>query len=177
MLHRGDEVAQLVECQPQDPMDSMTSQPQDPMDSMTSQPQDPMDSVTRGLNPIRSTRNICGGFRAKLYWHSVVSVFPTSVCIRMHKNDKDPVVHVSFVDYGNMRDLTQHALVLTEKDKCTGFCTVNVNSRVMICTLNNAHWQQTSKFSALWRFELIWKDWDKYAHQYTVMILLLNCIS
>ena len=36
------------------------------------------------------------------------------------------------------------------------FCTVNVNSRVMICTSISAHWQKVSKLNtALWRFELI----------------------
>ena len=36
------------------------------------------------------------------------------------------------------------------------FCTVDVNSRVMICTLSSTHWQQAS---TLRPFELIWKDW------------------
>ena len=36
------------------------------------------------------------------------------------------------------------------------FCTVNVNSWVMICTLSSAHWQQA---------ELIWKDCEKCAYQ------------
>ena len=35
------------------------------------------------------------------------------------------------------------------------FCTVNGNSRVMICTLSSAHCQQSSKLSALQCFELI----------------------
>ena len=47
------------------------------------------------------------------------------------------------------------------------FCTVNVNSRVVICTISSAHWQQASKLSALWRFELIWKDGGKCAHEYS----------
>ena len=46
------------------------------------------------------------------------------------------------------------------------FCTVNGNSWVMICILSSAHWQQTSKLSALWRFQLNWKDSDKCAYQY-----------
>ena len=46
------------------------------------------------------------------------------------------------------------------------FCTVNENSRVMICTLSSAHWRQASKLSAVWRFELIRKHWGKYAHPY-----------
>ena len=46
------------------------------------------------------------------------------------------------------------------------FCTVNVNSRVMICKLSSAHWQHVSKRSAVRRFELIWKDSDKCAQQY-----------
>ena len=45
------------------------------------------------------------------------------------------------------------------------FCTVNGNSRVM-CTLSSAHLQQASKRSALWRFESIRKDCDKYAYQH-----------
>ena len=47
------------------------------------------------------------------------------------------------------------------------FCTVNINSRIMLCTLRSANWQQASKLSVLWRFELIWKYWDKCAHQYS----------
>ena len=37
------------------------------------------------------------------------------------------------------------------------FCTVIVNSRVVICTLklSSAHWQQASKYPALRRLELI----------------------
>ena len=50
------------------------------------------------------------------------------------------------------------------------FCTVNGNSRVMICTLSSAHWQQASKVSALRRFQLIWKHWDKCAYQYYIII-------
>ena len=50
------------------------------------------------------------------------------------------------------------------------FCTVNVNSRVMICTLSSAHWQQASKLSALRCFELIWTDcaheYSNYCHHY-----------
>ena len=51
------------------------------------------------------------------------------------------------------------------------FCTVNVNSMLMICTSSSAHWQQASKLSALQRFELIWKDWDKCTYQYNINIL------
>ena len=36
---------------------------------------------------------------------------------------------------------------------------VNVNSKVMICTVSSAHWQQDSKLAALRRFELIF--WGK----------------
>ena len=39
----------------------------------------------------------------------------------------------------------------------------------MICTLSNAHWQQALKLSALWSFELIWKDWVKCAYQYNTI--------
>ena len=46
------------------------------------------------------------------------------------------------------------------------FCTVNVHCRVVICALRSANWQQASKVSALWTFELIWKDGDKCAYQY-----------
>ena len=46
------------------------------------------------------------------------------------------------------------------------FCTVHGNSRVMICALNSAHWQQGSKLSAVRRFELIRIDLDKCAYQY-----------
>ena len=38
--------------------------------------------------------------------------------------------------------------------------------RVMMCTLSSAHLQQVSKFSALRRFESLWTDCDKCAHQY-----------
>ena len=46
--------------------------------------------------------------------------------------------------------------IITGEDTCT--YTVNVSSRVVVCTLSSAHWQQASKLSALRRFELIWKD-------------------
>ena len=36
----------------------------------------------------------------------------------------------------------------------------------MICTSSSAHWQQVSKLSALRRFELILKDWDRCTYQY-----------
>ena len=37
------------------------------------------------------------------------------------------------------------------------FCTVNVNSSLVICMLSSAHWQLASKLSALEHFELIGK--------------------
>ena len=43
------------------------------------------------------------------------------------------------------------------------------NSRIMICTLSSAYWQQDSKRSALRRFESIWKDWDKNAPITTII--------
>ena len=49
-------------------------------------------------------------------------------------------------------------------------CTVNGNSRVMICTLSSAHWQQASKLSALWCFDFFGKDWDKCAYINTKII-------
>ena len=49
------------------------------------------------------------------------------------------------------------------------FCIVNGHSRVMICTWSSANWQQVSKLSALRRFDLIWKHWDKCAYQYNTI--------
>ena len=46
----------------------------------------------------------------------------------------------------------------------------NGNSRIIICTLSSAYWQKASKHSALWRFELIWKDGDKCAYQYNTVM-------
>ena len=50
---------------------------------------------------------------------------------------------------------------------------VNENSMVVICTLSSSHWLQASKRSALRHFELIWKDQDKYAHQYNDNIIII----
>ena len=52
------------------------------------------------------------------------------------------------------------------------FCTVNWNSKVMICTWSSAHWQQASKLSSpSRRFQSIWKDWDKRAYQYNTILI------
>ena len=39
-------------------------------------------------------------------------------------------------------------------------CPVTANSRLVIFTLNIAHWQKVSKLSSVRRFELVWKDRD-----------------
>ena len=59
---------------------------------------------------------------------------------------------------------TQHALCWQE-DTIMYFCAVNENSRVMICTLSSAHWQQVSK-SFQPCSALSWKDWQECAYQY-----------
>ena len=46
------------------------------------------------------------------------------------------------------------------------FCTVNINSRVMIFTSIASISNKASKLSALRRFELIWKDSDTCGYQY-----------
>ena len=46
------------------------------------------------------------------------------------------------------------------------FCTVNVNSKVVICKFSSGHCRQASKLSVLRRFELIWTDRDACVHQY-----------
>ena len=53
------------------------------------------------------------------------------------------------------------------------FCTVKVNSRVMICTLSSTNWKHASELSTLRRFELIWKDWDKSA-PINIVIIIIN---
>ena len=51
------------------------------------------------------------------------------------------------------------------KAKETYIHVYNVNSRVVICTLRSAHWQQASKLPALQHFELMKKYWVKCTHQ------------
>ena len=58
------------------------------------------------------------------------------------------------------------------------FCTVNGNSRAMICTLSSAHWQQASKFSALQRFESIRKKIQINGPINTIIIIYVSvCLS
>ena len=78
------------------------------------------------------------------------------VCARIrskeHTHVKDPCQ--SLVDYGNTKRPSMH--FADRRIKLMYFCTVNRNSKVMICTLSSAHWQQASKLSspcALSRFE------------------------
>ena len=56
-------------------------------------------------------------------------------------------------------------------------CTVKGNSRVMICTLSGAHWQQASNLLALRRFGLIWTDWDNRAYQYNTKQYTQNLLA
>ena len=55
------------------------------------------------------------------------------------------------------------------------FCTVNGNSRVMICTLSSARWQQASKLSILRRFELIIIIARIHSHTYTNTVATTLC--
>ena len=49
-------------------------------------PRDPMDSMTRGSNPVRSTRKICESFSELKCCADLLSVCPTPVYTRTHKD-------------------------------------------------------------------------------------------
>ena len=92
-INWGDGVAQLVERQPQDPMDSMI----------------------RGTNPVRSTRKICESFSELKCCAYLLLVCPTPVCIRTHNNDHIRTLKIpqSMSEFDGLRKhkKTQHALV------------------------------------------------------------------
>ena len=47
------------------------------------------------------------------------------------------------------------------------------NGKVMVCTWSSAHWQQASKLSALWCFELTWKYWDNAPINIVIIIIII----
>ena len=52
----------------------------------------------------------------------------------------------------------------------------NGNSRVMICTLSNAYWQQASKFS---RFSpaALWVDLDRLSHNAPINTIIIIIVQ
>ena len=66
------------------------------------QPRDPVDSVTRRSNPVRSTRTSCESFSEKKCCADS-SVCLTPVCIHMHKNDHARTQKILQSEFGGLR--------------------------------------------------------------------------